>query len=98
MPQIVDQLKSPFGLSGGKILSGSVTFSVDAFWYSAVTATTAIINFSNLTTNAGTIATGSISASFAAGQSIYGAITSVSQSAGVAILYSGAYLPGTPGQ
>jgi hypothetical protein len=96
MPQIVDQLRSPYGLSNGTILSGSVTTTADAFWYNAVTATTAIINFSNLAL--GAASTGSISASFVAGQSIYGAITSVSQSSGIGILYSGSYLPGTSGR
>jgi len=87
MPQIVDGLKDPYGLNGGAILSGSVSKACDAFWYYAVTGTTAIIKFSNLSGS-------SISASFAQGQSIYGAITSVTQSSGVAIVYSGSYFPG----
>ena len=86
MPQIIDGLKDPYGLKGGTILSGSVSSSCDAFWYYAVTGTTAIIKFSNL-------AGGSVSASFAQGQSIYGNITSVTQSTGVAIVYSGSYMP-----
>lgn len=87
MPQIVDGLKDPYGLHGGAILSGSVSSSCDAFWYYAVTATTAIIKLPSL-------AGGQISASFAQGQSIYGNITSVTQSAGVSIVYSGSYFPG----
>jgi hypothetical protein len=87
MPQIVDGLKDPYGLNGGAILSGSVNKACDAFWYYSVTGTTAIIKFSNLSGS-------SISASFAQGQSIYGAITSVTQSSGVAIVYSGSYFPG----
>ena len=87
MPQIVDGLKDPYGLKGGAILSGSVTTATDAFWYySVTTGTTAIIKFSNLSGS-------QISASFAAGQSIYGNITSVTQSSGLAIVYSGSYLP-----
>jgi hypothetical protein len=87
MPQIIDGLKDPYGLHGGKILSGSINTVCDSFWYYAVTATTAIIKFSNLDGS-------QISASFAQGQSIYGNITSVSQSAGYAIIYSGSYMPG----
>ena len=87
MPQIIDGLKDPYGLNGGRILSGSINAACDSFWYYAVTATTAIIKFSNLNG-------GQISASFAQGQSIYGNITSVSQSAGLAIVYSGSYFPG----
>jgi hypothetical protein len=88
MPQIVDGLKDPYGLNGGAILSGSVTKACDAFWFYSVTSgTTAIIKFSNLSGS-------SISASFAQGQSIYGNITSVTQSTGVSIIYSGSYFPG----
>jgi hypothetical protein len=87
MPQIVDGLKDPYGLNNGAILSGSVNKACDAFWYYAVTSTTAIIKFSNLS---GSL----ISASFAQGQSIYGNITSVTQSTGLAIIYSGSYFPG----
>ena len=86
MPQILDGLKDPYGLKGGAILSGSVSASTDAFWYYAATGTTAIIKFSNLSGN-------QISASFAQGQSIYGNIISVTQSAGIAIVYSGSYMP-----
>lgn len=86
MPQIVDGLKDPYGLNNGKILSGSINTECDCFWYYAVTATTAIIKFSNISGS-------QISASFAQGQSIYGNITSVSQSAGLAIIYSGSYMP-----
>lgn len=87
MPKIVDGLKDPYGLGGGTIFSGSISSSCDAFWYYAVTPTTAIIRFSN-------IAGGLISASFIQGQSIYGNISSVTQSSGVSILYSGSYFPG----
>jgi len=88
MPEIVDGLKDPYGLNGGAILSGSVTVASDAFWYYAVsTGCTATIKFSNLSGS-------SISTTFAQGQSIYGNITSVTQSAGIAILYSGSYFPG----
>lgn len=87
MPHIVDGLKDPYGLSNGKILNGSINTTCDCFWYYAVTGTTAIIKFSNLSGS-------QISASFAQGQSIYGNITAVSQSAGLAIIYSGSYFPG----
>jgi len=86
MAEIIDSLRSPYGLSGGTILSGSVSASCDAFWYYPVTATTAIVTFSNL-------AGSSVSASFAAGVGVYGNITSVTQSAGIAVVYSGSYIP-----
>jgi len=87
MPQIIDGLKDPYGLHGGAILSGSVTIATDAFWYyAASTGCTATIRFSNLSGS-------SISTTFAQGQSIYGNIISVTQSAGIAIVYSGSYMP-----
>jgi len=90
MPSVIDQIRSPYGLSGGKILSGSISASVDAFWYYPVTTSAATITFSNL---AGvTVAT-----TFSAGVGVYGAITAVSQSSGLAIVYSGSYIGGTPG-
>jgi hypothetical protein len=92
MAEIVDVLKSPFGLSGGRILSGSVTLGTDAFWYTCISSSTAIITFSNLGVNTAAATTGSISASFSAGQNIYGNITSVTQSTGLAIIYSGSYI------
>ena len=88
MPQIVDGLKDPYGLNNGAILSGSVNKTVDAFWFYSVTSgTNAIIKFSNLSGS-------QISASFAQGQSIYGNITSITQSSGLSIVYSGSYFPG----
>lgn len=84
MPTIVDLSRGPYGLSGGSILSGSVNVKADAFWYYPVTATTAIVSFSNLS---GSL----VSSSFTAGNGVFGAITQVSQSAGIAILYSGSY-------
>ena len=85
MPEIVDGLKDPYGLNGGTILSGSTSKACDAFWFYSVTnGTTAIIKFSNLTGS-------QISASFGAGQSIYGNITSVTQSTGLSIIYNGSY-------
>jgi hypothetical protein len=86
MPEIIDGLKDPYGLNGGAILSGSVTTATDAFWYYAVTNTAANIKFSNLSGS-------SINTTFTAGQSIYGNITSVTQSSGIAIVYSGSYFP-----
>lgn len=86
MPQIVDGLKDPYGLNGGAILSGSTSKACDAFWFYAVIPTTAIIKLN--------LSGSQISASFAQGQSIYGNITSVTQSVGLSIVYSGSYFPG----
>jgi hypothetical protein len=91
MPQVIDELRSPWGLSGGTILSGSVSIASDAFWYLPVTATSASIAFSNLVG-------GSINTSFTANAGVYGAITSVTQSSGIAVLYSGSYIAGIPGR
>ena len=82
MPQLVDINRGPYGLTGGTILSGSISSSADAFWYYPVTNTTATIIFDNLSGS-------SISTTFTAGHGVYGAITSVTQSAGIAVLYSG---------
>ena len=90
MPSVIDQIRSPYGLSGGKILSGSITTTTDAFWYYPLSQSTATIAFSNL---AGV----SASVTFSAGVGVYGAITSVTQSSGLAIVYSGSYIGGTPG-
>ncbi len=84
MPQLVDVSRSPFGLSGGTILSGSVSSSADAFWYYPVVASVATVKFSN-------ISGPTASLSYTAGIGVYGAITSVTQSSGYAILYSGSY-------
>lgn len=84
MPELVQTDRDPFGLKGGTIVSGSVSISADAFWYLPITNTVAGIAFSNL-------GGGSFTASFTAGNGVYGAITSVSQSSGIAVLYSGSY-------
>jgi hypothetical protein len=87
MPQIVDSLKDAYGLSSGNILSGSISISCDAFWYYPVTACVATIKFNNLS--------GSMTnATIGAGIGIYGNISSVTQSSGLALLYSGSYFPG----
>jgi hypothetical protein len=86
MPEIVDGLKDPYGLNGGAVLSGSITKSCDAFWYYPVTNTTATVVISNLSgSNRLT------NVSFTSGNGVYGNITEVTQSAGIAIVYSGSY-------
>lgn len=90
MAEIVDVLKSPFGLSGGRIFNAGESGSVDAFWYYAVTAVSASIKFSNLASGSGT--SGTVSSSLSAGQSLYGNIYQVTQSVGTAIIYSGSYI------
>lgn len=84
MPQLVDLSRSPFGLSGGTILSGSVSASADAFWYYPVINSTATVVFSNISGPTANL-------SYTAGNGVFGAITSVTQSSGYAILYSGSY-------
>jgi hypothetical protein len=101
MPNIVDQLRSPYGLSGGTILSSSaVVTAADAFWYYMVTAVSASVTFGNLQLISGSTSQSlaTLSTTFAAGTNLYGAITSVTQVNGIGILYSGSYYPGTNGR
>jgi hypothetical protein len=90
MQNQVDISKHPYGLGGGTIISGSTGTNVfvggEGFWYYPVTATTAIVVFNNIISGSGGY---SISASFTAGNGVYGPITQVTQSAGISILYSG---------
>jgi hypothetical protein len=85
MPDIIDVLRDPYGLHGGTILSGSVNVTADAFWYHPITATTVTSMSIGLSGSPLT------SVNFTAGVGIYGNITMVSQSSGIAILYSGSY-------
>ena len=89
MQNQIDISRHPYGLGGGTIISGSTGTNVftegEGFWYYPVTATTAIVKFNNM--NGGGIT--SISASFTAGNGVYGSITQITQSAGISILYSG---------
>jgi hypothetical protein len=87
MPQIVQTDRDQFGLNGGTIVSGSIKVTADAFWYLPITNTVAGIGFANLSGVSGS----NFTASFTAGSGVYGGITSVSQSSGIAILYSGSY-------
>lgn len=84
MPQVININTDPYGLKGGTIVSGSVSISADAFWYLPITNTVAGIAFSNLGGS-------NFTSSFTAGNGVYGAITSISQSSGIAVLYSGSY-------
>jgi len=86
MPELVQTDTSPFGLSGGTIITGNVTQAADAFvFYPLVDCSTVVINFSNIKNSPLTLSTA------AAGIPIYGAITNVSIGSGTAILYSGSY-------
>jgi hypothetical protein len=84
MPNQIDEIKSPYGLNGGLFLSGSVSKSVDGFWYYPITASVARITLSNIDSGS------AVSASFSGGVGLYGKITSVTQSEGIAIVYYGA--------
>jgi hypothetical protein len=79
----IDIAKHPFGLAGGIVLSGSVTRSLEGFVYYPIQETTATLNIANLTNG------GRLSSTFLAGLPIYGIITEVTQSSGIAIVYSG---------
>lgn len=88
----------PFGLGGGTVLSGSVSASfTDVFQYYPIINTTAALRIAMPQNNALGIsgsATLSTSASlnsqtYNAGVAVYGPITQVTQSSGIAIVYSG---------
>jgi hypothetical protein len=86
MPELVQTDTSPFGLSGGTIITGNITQAADAFcFYPLVDCSTVTVTFSNLNNGPLTLSTA------AAGIPVYGAITSVTMSSGTAILYSGSY-------
>jgi len=87
MPQLVQTDRDQFGLNGGTIVSGAINTKADAFWYLPITNTVAGISFSNLSGVSGS----NFTASFTAGNGVYGNITSVSQTSGIAVLYSGSY-------
>ena len=83
MENRLDTARHPYGLGGGTILSGSVSVAGEAFWYYPLTATTANIKFNSDYVNT----LGSVT--FTAGVGVYGMITQVTQSSGIAMLYSG---------
>jgi hypothetical protein len=82
MQNNIDISQHPYGLGGGAILSGSVSIAADGFWYYPVVNSVANVKFDNLSGSTGTI-------SYTAGVGVYGYITQVTQSSGLAILYSG---------
>ena len=86
MPQLVQTDTSPYGLSGGTILSGGVTQACDAYvFYPVDNCYNVQITFNNLANSPLNLATASL------GMPIYGAISSVQMSGGTAIVYSGSY-------
>jgi hypothetical protein len=81
--QKVDIASQPYGLGGGFILSGSTSAAVQGFVYFPITNVTGV----SLTLPA---FSGSISnASLNAGVPVYGYVTQVTQSSGIAIVYAG---------
>jgi hypothetical protein len=87
MPNIIDNNVDAFGLKGGRVLSGSVTVAVDAYVYYPLQTSVANIVISNL------ISGSFLTSSWSAGIPIYGNITSITQSSGLSIVYSGSSLP-----
>ena len=86
MPELVQTDAGPFGLSGGTIVTGTVSQAADSFcFYPLEDCTTVVIDFANLSNSPLTLSTA------AAGIPIYGAITNVQMGSGTAILYSGSY-------
>ena len=82
----------PYGLGGGLILSGSITTSfTDAFQYYPITATSATLKITMpITGSFASATTASIgNTAWPVGVPVYGPITEVSQSSGLAIIYKG---------
>ena len=79
----IDIAKHPFGLAGGIVLSGSVTIAGQGFVYYPIQEASASLKIANLTNGQ------NLTTTFAAGLAVYGAIPAVTQSSGIAILYSG---------
>ena len=80
----IDLSKHGVGLGGGQIISGSrqVSFNGNVYRYRPITTTVADIKFSDISGSFG-------SNTIAAGVDVYGGITQVTQSSGVAMIYYG---------
>tara|TARA_R110000782_G_scaffold250675_2_gene338012 strand:- start:334 stop:606 length:273 start_codon:yes stop_codon:yes gene_type:complete len=83
----IDVAKHPFGLGGGTIISGAAQISGEWFIYYPLQTSIASLKLPNLENGS------NLSSTFLAGIPIYGAITEVTQSSGLAILYSGSQQP-----
>lgn len=81
----------PYGLGGGLVISGSITTGpfTDVFQYYPLTATVATLNINMPFSGSVNNATSSFSVTTSAGVPVYGPITQVTQSSGIAILYKG---------
>jgi len=82
----------PYGLGGGIVLSGSATMAfTDAFQYYPITTCNATLVMSMPQTGSlgSSIATASFGTTFTVGVPVYGPITQVTQSSGLAIIYKG---------
>jgi hypothetical protein len=76
---------SPFGLGGGVYISGSATISGSGgyfFVYYPIQTSVANIKFTNMTSGS------AVTGSFSAGIPLYGQISAVTQSSGIAFLYN----------
>jgi hypothetical protein len=86
MPQLVQTDTSPYGLSGGTIITGAVNQPADAFcFYPVEDCANVIIDIQNMNNSPLNIS------QLLAGLPVYGAITNVQMSSGTGILYSGSY-------
>jgi hypothetical protein len=86
MPQLVQTDTSPYGLSGGTIITGVVNQQADAFcFYPVDDCANVIIDIENMNNSPLNMV------QLLAGLPVYGAITNVQMSSGTAILYSGSY-------
>lgn len=86
MPQLVQVDTSPYGLSGGTIITGGANQAADAYvFYPLEECSGVVITFSNMANSPLSLTTAF------AGVPIYGAITNVVMSSGTAMLYSGSY-------
>lgn len=84
MDSQLDISKEPFGLGGGVLLSGNKQLDIEGYCYYPLSGSSAAINFSNIDSGS------TVSATFIAGIPVFGRITAVTQSDGLAIVYYGA--------
>ncbi len=83
MPNTVDNNVDAFGLRGGAVISGSATIATDGYVYYPLTTCVSNVVVRNLVNR------NTLTGSWSAGIPIFGEIISVTQSSGVAIVYSG---------
>jgi hypothetical protein len=84
MDNQLDISKHPYGLDGGYLLNGNVQVAVEGYCYYPLSNSGATLRFSNIENGT------AVNSTFTAGIPVFGHITAVTQSSGLAIVYYGA--------